>query len=588
VRRLLLLAGALVVPVLIAAPAQAVDNVICVNNPGGACDQNVATIPQAITAAGSNAVADTIRVAPGTYSDGPYQLNGSVHPITLQGAGQDSTFLTLAASASNQTYLFAGDATVTNLTIQMAGANSAADTGLSLQHSIVDHVTVDGPAIVNATAVSTGTSTISNSQFLAPPSLIGGSRAMFSSGGNTVTDTSLSGSQGLNLSNPGAVDNVSRVSVRADDFGVTTDGGTINIDDAVIDLGTSAGTGLGAVNFNNGPAVKTVNANHVTVVGGGPGSKGAWAYAAATGTKTTATLTLANSIVRGPETSVVAEAGNDGAQGGPSTANLTVSYTGYQSVSNPNLIGANGAGGVVLGLGNIVGTDPGFVDPASSNYHLTAGSPVVDKGDPAAGGPALDRDGTARVVDGDAVVGARRDMGAYELHDSIAPDTTITGGPSGPTNDSTPTFSFTSEPGATFQCRVDAGAFAACTSPFTTPSLASGAHAFSVRATDTATNVDATPATRSFTVDTTAPDTTITKKPAKRITKKKVKIVFSSEAGATFECQVDGKAWKACTSPLKLKVKQGKHVVLVRAVDAAGNTDATPAKVKFKRVSQPR
>ena len=42
-RRLLLLAGALVVPVLIAAPAQAVDNVICVNNPGGACDQNVAT-----------------------------------------------------------------------------------------------------------------------------------------------------------------------------------------------------------------------------------------------------------------------------------------------------------------------------------------------------------------------------------------------------------------------------------------------------------------------------------------------------------------------------------------------------------------
>jgi hypothetical protein len=31
-------------------------------------------------------------------------------------------------------------------------------------------------------------------------------------------------------------------------------------------------------------------------------------------------------------------------------------------------------------------------------------------------------------------------------------------------------------------------------------------------------------------------------------------------------------------------VKQGKHTVLVRAVDAAGNVDASPAKVKFKRV----
>ena len=47
----------------------------------------------------------------------------------------------------------------------------------------------------------------------------------------------------------------------------------------------------------------------------------------------------------------------------------------------------------------------------------------------------------------------------------------------------------------------------------------------------------------------------------------------------------DKKDWKACTSPLKVTVhKLGKHVVLVRAIDAAGNVDATPAKVKFKRV----
>ena len=134
---------------------------------------------------------------------------------------------------------------------------------------------------------------------------------------------------------------------------------------------------------------------------------------------------------------------------------------------------------------------------------------------------------------------------------------------------------------------MDAGTFVACTSPFTTPSLANGAHAVSVRAMDAASNIDATPASRSFTVDTTAPETTITTKPARRITKKKVKLAFSSEAGATFQCQVDGKAWQSCTSPLKLKVKAGKHVVLVRAVDVAGNADATPAKVKFKRGPKP-
>ena len=52
--------------------------------------------------------------------------------------------------------------------------------------------------------------------------------------------------------------------------------------------------------------------------------------------------------------------------------------------------------------------------------------------------------------------------------DTTAPNTTLTAGPGAPNNDTTPTFTFTSEAGATFQCRVDAAAFASCTSPFTT------------------------------------------------------------------------------------------------------------------------
>ena len=85
------------------------------------------------------------------------------------------------------------------------------------------------------------------------------------------------------------------------------------------------------------------------------------------------------------------------------------------------------------------------------------------------------------------------------------------------------------------------------------------------------------------TTDVTSPDTTLTKKP-KSSTKTRAKIKFTAtEAGARFECKVDKKAFKPCTSPLKLKgLKVGKHKVQVRAVDAAGNVDPTPAKLKWR------
>ena len=42
-------------------------------------------------------------------------------------------------------------------------------------------------------------------------------------------------------------------------------------------------------------------------------------------------------------------------------------------------------------------------------------------------------------------------------------------------------------------------------------------------------------------------------------------------------------ASKSCKSPKKYKkLKPGKHVFKVRAIDKAGNVDPTPAKKKFK------
>ena len=84
--------------------------------------------------------------------------------------------------------------------------------------------------------------------------------------------------------------------------------------------------------------------------------------------------------------------------------------------------------------------------------------------------------------------------------------------------------------------------------------------------------------------DTKAPETAIVKKPKKKSAKRKVKFTFtSSEAGSTFDCKFDkAKKYTHCKSPLKKKLKPGKHKFAVRAIDKAGNSDATPAVWKFK------
>jgi peptidoglycan/xylan/chitin deacetylase (PgdA/CDA1 family) len=90
--------------------------------------------------------------------------------------------------------------------------------------------------------------------------------------------------------------------------------------------------------------------------------------------------------------------------------------------------------------------------------------------------------------------------------DTTPPDTTIDSGPSGTVSSTSASFAFSSsEPNSTFECALDGAANSSCTSPNAYTGLASGSHAFSVRATDAAGNVDPTPATRTWTIDTTAP-----------------------------------------------------------------------------------
>src|SRR4051794_1270932 len=164
--------------------------------------------------------------------------------------------------------------------------------------------------------------------------------------------------------------------------------------------------------------------------------------------------------------------------------------------------------------------------------------------------------------------------------DTVAPATSIDSGPADPSNATSATFSFSSdESSAGYECRLDDAAFGPCSSPAAVSGLSDGSHTFAVRAVDRAGNPDATPATRTWTVDTAAPDTTITSGPSGTVASTQATFAFAApETGATFECRLDGGAYAQCASPHTVTgLSPGTHVLAVRAVDSAGNRDASPA-----------
>jgi hypothetical protein len=71
--------------------------------------------------------------------------------------------------------------------------------------------------------------------------------------------------------------------------------------------------------------------------------------------------------------------------------------------------------------------------------------------------------------------------------------------------------------------------------------------------------------------DTTGPATRLKGRPDKRTTKRRAMFTFHAEARARYECKLDSKPWRACSSGVSYKVKRGKHQFRVRATDQLGN-----------------
>jgi hypothetical protein len=215
-------------------------------------------------------------------------------------------------------------------------------------------------------------------------------------------------------------------------------------------------------------------------------------------------------------------------------------------------------------------------------------------------------------------------MGLDDVKTSIAgPDTTppetyitsglghISPGEAGITDSTSATFEFHSnEQGSTFKCQLSKDdavvqAWADCTSPKSYSNLSRAEqwetlYEFEVRATDPAGNVDPTPARRYWFVkrgtetqpppqpppDTTAPETSIDSGSSGTVKQDSATFSFSSsEANSTFQCKLDSAAFSACSLPKNYTgLAKGSHTFRVRATDAAGNTDASPASRTWKVV----
>lgn len=90
----------------------------------------------------------------------------------------------------------------------------------------------------------------------------------------------------------------------------------------------------------------------------------------------------------------------------------------------------------------------------------------------------------------------------YYRVDATAPSTTISAGPAKPfaLSRSAAFHLASDDPAATFACKLDGGSSGTCTSAKTYAGLSAGTHTFSTRARDAVGNVDATPATWTWTL----------------------------------------------------------------------------------------
>lgn len=392
---LLGVAGCAAVP---AASVAAGPETFCVHQPGYSCPAGSqdagADLQAALTKASANPVAasspNRVNVGPGTYSvQGADGFNyRSDNPLTIIGAGAGVTTLTGALESNpNQVLLLdgtggsPGTVTVSGLSVTEDSPHTA---GLVLINAQGHHLTVSSAAN-DVTGVALTGATLTNSSISQTGSPSTGVKTQGT--GNEVDDVTIDTvDTGVDVTGP---TNLHRIDV-ASQFGIRDDAASAYVDDSLVRAPF-------AIYAKEGAGQASVNALNDTLIDTSPTGYEAFGVWADAPSGVGSDIQVINSIVRGYPFAFAT---------GGSNATIEGFSNNYDGILEGNSISVQPS----------LGGDPQFVDPANGNYHLSAGSPLVDASATANLGSlssSTDLDGHPRVVAVDHAA-TPVDLGAYE------------------------------------------------------------------------------------------------------------------------------------------------------------------------------
>lgn len=184
-----------------------------------------------------------------------------------------------------------------------------------------------------------------------------------------------------------------------------------------------------------------------------------------------------------------------------------------------------------------------------------------------------DRDGTP-----DAADPAPLDPAVSEPLASAPPAPRFDQSPATWSREASPTLAFSASGADSFQCRLDAQPWQACSGQRQLGPLADGPHTFRVRAVDSLGLVGEA-SRHDWNVDTVRPETTIVAGPSGLTPDDRVTFELASdEPEPRFICRLDARPWAWCPAKVAFQdLSEGSHTFEAVAVDRAGNADASAA-----------
>jgi hypothetical protein len=386
----------------LALPAVASAKDICVMSVSScpAADTYTSTgtgLQAALDAAAASPGADRVLVGAGKFTaptGSGFQYTDKSAPVEIAGAGSAKTSLEAPPDAPATLYLHGGSgSTVHDLAIAVPAstkANSYPD-GVDLLNASADHVAVTSdPANPRALGVAIAGGSFTNGSVSVAMQGGGGIHA---DNGVTLSDTSISGYEGLSVG--GSHLRAQRLTITAA-AGVYAQGADAVIEDSLIHSTSPTDGGVSLSVFYKASVDLTLL--HDTIVASQSG--GVTGVYARTDNGGEATITVSGSVIHG-------FAHDRYAWGEAGKATIVSDHSSYDPAGDVTKTGNGGAASVSVAGGNgDLNAAPGFVDPANGDYHLAAGSALIDAGDPA--------DVSARRLDGDGDCSARIDIGAFE------------------------------------------------------------------------------------------------------------------------------------------------------------------------------